>query len=141
MALRQFVLEELSGRDGKTVLLATHNLREAETMAGRIAILVNGLVRKAGTVEEVRRWGVRESRFRLELEPGETPLAGPCRVLSDEVADGLRRVEVGLREGAGLGDLLRALLDAGHRIRACDRVEPDLEEAFTRILRDVEDAS
>jgi hypothetical protein len=55
-------------------------------------------------------------------------------VISEEQVDGLRRVTVALEEDATLDDLLRRLLDRGAVVHACDRVEPDLEEAFSRIL-------
>jgi ABC-2 type transport system ATP-binding protein len=41
-SLRQFILDQLKGRDGKTILLATHDLREAEVVSDRIAILIRG---------------------------------------------------------------------------------------------------
>ena len=139
LALREFILEELSRREGKTVLLATHNLREAEALADRVAILVRGRVRQVGTVPEVRRWGVHERRFRLELDPGSGLPAGPFRIVADETSAGSRNVTVSLDEGAGLEELLRAVLGSGCGLRGCDRVEPDLEEAFSRILRAGED--
>jgi len=139
LALREFILEELSRREGKTILLATHNLREAEVLADRIAILVRGRVRRVGTVPEVRRWGVHERRFRLELDPASSPPPGPYRIVADESTADSRRVTVSLDEGAGLEDLLRVLLGSGCGLRGCDRVEPDLEQAFARILRDGED--
>jgi ABC-2 type transport system ATP-binding protein len=133
-SLRTFVQDELQGRDGKTILLATHNLREAETLADRLAILVKGRVRQVGTVNEVRRWGIEERQFRLELEPSSQQMEGPFRVLSDRMVDGMRSVTLSLGSGVSLDDLLRTLLASGVSIRACDRVEPDLEEAFARIL-------
>jgi len=141
LALRQFILEELSRRDGKTVLIATHNLREAEALADRIAILVRGRVRQVGTVPEVRRWGVRERQFRLELGPENGTLSGPFRIVSDDRSGGARIVTVSLHEGAQLPDLLRAVMSSGCGLRACDRVEPDLEEAFSRILRAEEEGA
>jgi len=134
MRLRRFVVDELCRRDGKTILLATHDLREAETISHRVAILVRGRVREIGTVQKVRRFRVRGESVRLELDPLPLPLAGPFRALSDETADGVRRLTVLLDEGARLDDLLRALVAAGAGIRACDRIEPDLEQAFSRIL-------
>jgi ABC-2 type transport system ATP-binding protein len=134
LSLRTFVREELQRRDGKTILLATHNLREAETLCDRIAILVRGRIRQVGTVEEVRRWGAEDRRFRLEVGSWPAGLAGPFRILSDEASDGGRRVDLVLEPGASLDDLLRLLIGAGISIRACDRVEPDLEEAFAKIL-------
>jgi hypothetical protein len=41
---------------------------------------------------------------------------------------------VALESEGAFEDLLRALLAAGVGVRACDRIEPDLEEAFSRIL-------
>jgi len=141
LALREFILHELARKEGKTVLLATHNLREAEVLADRIAILVRGRVRQVGTVPEVRQWGVRERRFRLVLDPAGSLPPGPFRILEDQRDAGSRSVLVSLDEGARLDDLLRAVLGAGCGVRACDRVEPDLEEAFSRILRAGEDGA
>ena len=41
-----------------------------------------------------------------------------------------------IAEGQGFEDMLRSLLASGVRVRSCDRVEPDLEAAFARILKD-----
>ncbi|NIM63118.1 MAG: ATP-binding cassette domain-containing protein, partial [Acidobacteria bacterium] len=72
-ALRKFVLEELNGREGKTVVLASHNLREVEVLADRVAILVRGKMRQTGSVDEVRRWGVDQHRYQLTLDVESVP--------------------------------------------------------------------
>ncbi len=136
LSLRSFVKDELQRRDGKTVLLATHNLREAEILCDRIAILVKGRVRQVGTVAEVRHWGVEERLYRLDVGAWPQGLSGPFRVLSDDPVDGLRRVTLSLAPGARLHDILTSALAAGAVVHACDQIEPDLEEAFSRILRD-----
>jgi len=133
-SLRHFILDRLKGRDGKTILLATHDLREAEVISDRIAILVRGRVREIGTVSEVQRWGVHERAFNLEIDAIAGELEGPFRTLTDETDAGARRLTVALNEGATLDDVLRALMGAGVVVRACDRLQPDLEQAFTRIL-------
>ena len=79
---------------------------------------------------------MRGESFRLELDAGTRPLEGPFRTLSDETAGGVRRLTVALDDGARLADLLRAVLATGAGVRACDRIEPDLEQAFSRILAD-----
>jgi ABC-2 type transport system ATP-binding protein len=134
LTLRKFVHDELSRGEGKTILLATHDLREAEAISDRIAILVRGRVRQIGTLSEVRRWGMREQLHRLEVDPVPDRIEGPFRALEDVTDGGVRRLTVALEEGARLDDLLRSLIGAGIRIRVCDRIEPDLEEAFSRIL-------
>ena len=143
-SLRRFVKHELNGRDGKTVLLASHNLREAEVLCERIAILAKGRVLAVDTPENIRRFGLPEDTYRLEIQ-GEVPEGRPgMRVLgpAEEGAaqDGAVRVELTLRDGERLGDALSFLMQAGGRILSCDRIEPDLEEAFERIIADGPDA-
>jgi ABC-type multidrug transport system ATPase subunit len=133
LALRELIDAELRHRDGKTILLATHNLHEAQALSDRVAILVAGRVRRSGTVDEVRRFDLA-TRFRLELLRYDGPLVGPFRVESDVRDDGVRRVEVSLPPGTDLDAVFRALWQAGASIRSCDRVEPDLEQAFARAL-------
>jgi ABC-2 type transport system ATP-binding protein len=137
-ALRTYVRDELNQGEGKTILIATHNLHEAEEIADRVAIVAKGKVQQIGTVTEVRRWGVQERRFQLVLASAPGPLDGPFRVLSEHTENGTRIVTVALDDGADLDEMLRALLSAGVTIRACDRAEPDLEDAFARILDDGE---
>jgi ABC-2 type transport system ATP-binding protein len=134
ISLRAFVRDELKGRDGKTILLATHNLREAEALCDRIAILVEGTVRQVGTVAEVRRWGINERTFRLEVTGWNDGIVGPFRVVSTERIDGRFRVVVALDGDGHLDGVLKAVMAHGGTIEACDRIEPDLEEAFSRLL-------
>jgi len=132
--LRAFVRNELQRRDGKTVLLATHNLHEAEALADRVAVLARGRIREVGTVEAVRRFGLNEQRFVVVTEPEPPAPRGPFRLLADERRDGRRLLTIALEPGTRLDETLRVLLAAGLPIHACDRQEPDLEEAFARIL-------
>jgi len=132
-AIRQFILDELNGRDGKTVVLASHNLREVEVLANRVAILVAGKMRQVGTVDEVRQWGVRQQRYRLTLAV-EAPPTGPFEVLEREEVAGRYRFLLALEPTAELPQLLDILHASGIAVFGCDRVEPDLEDAFSRIV-------
>lgn len=53
--IRGWLREEIIERRGKTVILATHNLEEAERVCDRVAILDRGRLRAIGTPAEVRR--------------------------------------------------------------------------------------
>ena len=48
--------------------------------------------------------------------------------------EGRRRAVVVLDAGATYAELMRAVLDSGATVHACDRIESDLEEAFARIM-------
>ena len=132
--LRRFVLDQLRDRDHKTIILATHNLQEAQLMSDRVAILIKGKVREVGTVDAIRGWGLEGKRFKLEIEPGGGEIGGPFEVLDDVTAGDCRSVTVALEDAAGFEPMMRSLFEAGVRVRSCDRDEPDLEKAFERIL-------
>jgi ABC-2 type transport system ATP-binding protein len=134
LSVRALVRDELNRRDGKTILLATHNLHEAEALSDRLAILSRGQVLEEGTAGEIRLRGSEERRFALEVELEAVLPPGPFRVVTEEAGTGRRRLLVALDDGAGLEALLRPLVQAGVRLHACDRVEPDLEEVFARIV-------
>jgi ABC-2 type transport system ATP-binding protein len=53
--IRRLLREEIIQRRGKTVLLATHSLAEAERVCDRVAILHRGDLRALGSPAEVRR--------------------------------------------------------------------------------------
>ncbi|GLW08012.1 multidrug ABC transporter ATP-binding protein [Microtetraspora sp. NBRC 13810] len=56
-ARREFhrLVERLATEDGMTILLTTHDLAEAERLAGRIAILLGGKIAVCGDAEDLAR--------------------------------------------------------------------------------------
>lgn len=71
-ARREFhlLVEKLAADDGMTVLLTTHDLAEAEKLAHRTAILVNGEIAVCGTPAELADAVQTQSRVRW-LEDGQ----------------------------------------------------------------------
>ncbi|MGH9750240.1 MAG: ATP-binding cassette domain-containing protein [Candidatus Polarisedimenticolia bacterium] len=130
--LRRFIGATLNQGHGKTVLLATHNLQEAEELCGRLAILDRGRVLRQGTLAEITAGlpgrdhyvmlvaGLREApvdpRWSVEIEARD---GAPARVTAE--------VE---RGGAAFSDLLRALLRSNVTIVTCNRREPSLQDIF-----------
>jgi ABC-2 type transport system ATP-binding protein len=53
--LRTFLKEEIAKRLGKTVLLATHDLKEAQSICDRIIILHKGKIRADGTLDRLQK--------------------------------------------------------------------------------------
>lgn len=72
--IRRFLRRTLVGKMGKTVLLVTHSLTEAEEVAARLAILHEGRVVAAGTPAEIRRtYGEANLAAAFERAVGEVP--------------------------------------------------------------------
>jgi ABC-2 type transport system ATP-binding protein len=121
-AFRECVSDER--RNGRTVLLSSHILAEAEALSDRVTIIREGRTVETGTLAEMRH-------LRRELVNAE--LAGPVRLdgvagVHDLVTDGNHvRCQV---DPAALNDVLARLTAAGVRSLECR--PPTLEELFLR---------
>ncbi|MFI9729255.1 ABC transporter ATP-binding protein [Streptomyces sp. NPDC102359] len=122
---------------GTTVLLTTHYLEEAESLADRLAIMHDGRIAVTGTPAEVT--ATEPSRITFDLPDGyflgDLPPLGELGV-SDHIVDG-RTVRLRTRElqRSATGLLLWAR-DAGVELRRLDVRSASLEEAFLTIARD-----
>lgn len=82
--LREVILSEWVAKRGKTVVVSTHHLEDAQKISDRWVVLTEGRVRFSGSLGEARR---RDAGFNLErffhdlTEPGaESPLVMPAGV-------------------------------------------------------------
>src|SRR5947199_10605473 len=58
----------LKENKGKTVLLTTHYMAEADEMCDRIAIIDNGKILACDTPENLKRTARMDTRFQLEVD-------------------------------------------------------------------------
>jgi len=63
--IRRFIRDELVGADGKTILLATHNLQEAADLCHRMAILSRARLHRVGRLDEFRALFAADRIYRL----------------------------------------------------------------------------
>jgi polyether ionophore transport system ATP-binding protein len=121
-AFREAITAERQG--GRTVLLSSHILSEAEALADGVTIIRAGRAVETGTLAELRH--LTRTTVDAELERPLDPATLPG--LHDAVMEGARlRAEV---DNASLTVVLRALTDAGVRTLTCR--PPTLEELFLR---------
>ncbi|HEY9480190.1 MAG TPA: ABC transporter ATP-binding protein, partial [Gemmatimonadaceae bacterium] len=72
---RAFLREEITGRQGCTVLLATHNAEEALELCDRVAVLNRGRLLAAGTAQSIAS-EMGDDRYRLwTSDPGHPAIA------------------------------------------------------------------
>src|SRR3989454_8340884 len=77
--LRRFVIERLNRERGKTVLLATHNLQEAEEMCGRLVVLDRGRVLRQGSLAEITTGLPGRDHYILTVRGLDAPPSDPRR--------------------------------------------------------------
>ncbi len=142
------LLVRLAHREGKSVLVTTHNMFEAEMICDRVAIISEGMIAAIGTVEELKR-----------VVAGEVPVVVK---FTGTLGDGPSRVEDALKASLGISRLhvsesnggltARILAETGSEERVISRVidaltrmgysilrvevaEPSLEDVFIHVTR------
>jgi ABC-2 type transport system ATP-binding protein len=143
--VRELVVAWKQAVPGRTVLLTTHYMAEADELCERIAIVDHGRILAIGTPAELKHRVQRESIFRLELDRldgGPAALARLPGVLSASLAsdDGgpVDRqtvvVNLALADDGALGGVVGALGGLGSHIRALRKSEPSLEDVFVELV-------
>ncbi|WP_158607611.1 ABC transporter ATP-binding protein [Flexivirga caeni] len=120
-------IRRLAAQD-RSILLATHDLREAQEVADRVVVLHHGRKIADGTTAEiVGAVGVRRVQLRAAIRGEELANHGGVRSVS-RTPDG--RFDLLTTDPEGL---LRTLVTAGHRIADLTVVDADLESAFVAL--------
>jgi ABC-2 type transport system ATP-binding protein len=110
--------------EGRTVLLSSHILAEAEALADRVTIIRAGRTVETGTLADMRHL----TRTTVDAELASPPGLDGVQGIHDMVLDGTRlRCEV---DNAALTEVLGRLTSAGVRTLTCR--PPTLEELFLR---------
>ncbi len=143
--VRELVVAWKQAVPGRTVLLTTHYMAEADELCERIAIVDHGRILAIGTPAELKRRVQRESIFRLELDRldgGPAALARLPGVLSathasDDGGPADRQtvaVNLALEDDGVLGSVVGALAGIGSHILALQKSEPSLEDVFVELV-------
>jgi ABC-2 type transport system ATP-binding protein len=132
------VREAIEGlrRSGRTIVLATHNLDEANRLCDRVAFVRGGLLRVDSPAELRGALGARGVEIGLAEEPGADALAaahavaGVTAVVSHE-----RRLVVSAADPAAVTPaLVRALVGVGADILEVHERAATLEQAYFEVM-------
>lgn len=127
--LRDTILD--ARRAGRTVVLSTHNMEEAEQLCEHVCIIAGGRKVLDGVLRDVKRRN-RGNRYAVVFDE-------PTREAQDfmersrlfaRVEAKRERWEVELAPGAEPGELIRALTALQTPLARFERVEPSLREIF-----------
>ncbi len=133
------LMEELSRRERRTILLSTHRLEDAERLCDRVMIIREGASVVIGSPEELQRKiaGTPVLEIRLRGAPGRTAdairaLDGVIEVAVDAPAS---RLMVSLDDAeASTPEVVRAVVEVNGEILSVGVIEPSLEEAYLRLV-------
>jgi ABC-2 type transport system ATP-binding protein len=144
-SIRNLLRERIAG-EGRTVVLATHQMAEAQQLCDRLAIMNRGRIIALGTVAELRAVFRKQDKCRLEVGdftgsllatlqnvPGVTWCGEPTQ------NNGTTSLECLISDRkAALPELTRLIVTGGGHIYDCQINEPPLEEILASAL-DIEE--
>jgi len=122
-----------------TVLLTTHNMKEAEYLCGRIAFLKEGEILTTGTAEALKRMVRVGDVVRVEFQGtiSEDDVLRASGVINYSISRNLCEIIVDDGERR-LGPLVAVLSQGGADIRKVTVRQTDLEDVFIEFAKDVD---
>jgi ABC-2 type transport system ATP-binding protein len=121
---------------GMTVLLTTHNMKEAEYLCGRIAFLKEGKILTIGTAEALKRMVRIGDRLKIEFKGSiqEEELLRADGVINFTISNNLCEIVVDEGEKR-LGALVAMLAQGGAQIKKVTLGQTDLEDVFVEFAK------
>ena len=138
--VRAFVRRWIEADSGRTLLLTTHTMTEADELCDRVAIINAGRVLACDTPANLKRQLQRDSLFRLTTTPldGATVRALEAvpgvRSVTHSARDGQDRLELALAEEQVIGGVISRMEACGVRLLSLTKHEPTLEDVFVKAV-------
>ena len=122
-------VRELAGR-GRTIVLSTHNMAEAQTLAQRVVLVNRGVIVADGSPADVAALtGVQTVKLTTDASLSDLSVLPSVREASIDPADGRIRLLTTAPE-----ETLRVLFATGRLVRDLTVTDVDLESAFVSLV-------
>ena len=137
--IRQLMLDMIH-KQGKTILLSSHNLDEVQRICDRIALIHKGQIRLYGELEKLQR---EMGHGGFEIETAQ-PIAPPIIAELDKLPDVRvreqrdRNLTLSAGPNVDVSVIVTLLASRGVRVEQFKKQEASLEEMFTTIVREAE---
>lgn len=126
-------------KQGKTILLTTHYMSEADLLCGQVVIIDKGSVVAAGTPSDIKRSFSRVAALDIRVNPGRlddidrlTSMAGVERVSMGSADGAISHYIVYSEPGVDLRGPITSMFEG--RLEAISERDPTLEEAYLSIV-------
>ena len=129
------LVENLARREGRTVVLCTHNLVEAQKLCDRVAVMQHGQLVALGTPSDLTRQYVKRLDVDLEVDSGQMELALQILQELPQLVIGPPKQEkdiltMTLAGWESIPELLSLLVKNGLRVYRLAPQEANLEEVY-----------
>jgi ABC-2 type transport system ATP-binding protein len=136
--IRAYIKEWIAAKPGRTILLTTHYMHEAEELCDRVAIIHKGNLIADDSPAALRRRAAGGSAFLLTTEPLDGSVAldqvRGVRHAAARQVDGRTELRLLLDDDGVVSAVVQALAGAQRRILSFEKVEPSLEDVFVKTV-------
>lgn len=139
-AIRRFVEDWIRKNAGKTVLLTTHYMMEADELCDRIAIIDHGRILACDTPDGLKRMVKHDVTVKLSTDPLKNPKAFDLipgvrnYAFSESAATNQAQITFILEDDTPIADIMSEVLDQGSKVHSLEKTEPSLEEVFISLV-------
>jgi ABC-2 type transport system ATP-binding protein len=142
--LRKLIKEKLIDLEKKTVIYATHNLKEVEDLSDRMAIIDQGEIKYLGTVTGLKKDFRSHETYVIELLNAEKGLKARLNTIpsikgilecSAITPTQQIRIEAEIEKNENISHIIETIIKMGGNISSFYRKEPSLDEVFSNLLR------
>lgn len=137
--IRAYIQRWLAEKPGRTILLTTHYMQEADEMCDRVAIIDQGKILNCDTPAAIKRQSAQATLFQITVErmtEDESALSAVAGVVRCQASQGAAGTDLRLTlaDDGAIAAVVAALTERGKRILALQKVEPTLEDAFVEMV-------
>ena len=126
---------------GKTVLLTTHYMAEADQLCDRVGIINRGKILACDTPQRLKTKVAGGATWKIEITPGlsqpESIKAVPGVIglsHTDNIETGVTTLKLVLEDESAMSDLLSKIRENGSRVLNMGKSEPTLEDVYISLV-------
>jgi ABC-2 type transport system ATP-binding protein len=136
-SIRGYIHRWVDEQEGRSLLLTTHYMREAEELCDRVAIIDRGTILACEAPGELKRRMNHSTTFILDTTPFDaatlSSIPGVKGVSAVESELG-RQVRLVLEDESAISDVISSVVHQGGRVVALNKVETTLEDVFIEMV-------
>jgi len=136
--IRSYIRKWVKEQSGKTVLLTTHYMTEADELCDRLAIIDRGKVLACDTPARLKRSVAKDSTFTILTTPcpciSEIGRIPGVKGFSNRTDGSNEEVRFVLEEEAVIADIVSFLTSRASKIISLTKTEPTLEDVFIQLV-------
>ncbi|MFH1785060.1 MAG: ABC transporter ATP-binding protein [Candidatus Micrarchaeota archaeon] len=123
-------------KEGRTIILTTHNMFEAEELCDRIAFINNGKIQNVGTFAELKEKVIHKRIIEINCSDGRLIIEALKGVKGISVfSHSSKLVHIEVDKYERIKDLMKSLSKTKSEIFNISALEPTLEETYLKLIK------